>query len=102
MRNIILFFLMISIDISSNAQVRIWAATEYPKAVTDSVMHSASGVSGAGKSITGNFFGGTGFEPCHLCRWARIIMYPLVLISFIALLRKDTKIAYTILPISFI
>ena len=58
MRNIILFFLMISIDISSNAQVRIWAATEYPKAVTDSVMHSASGVSGAGKSITGNFFGG--------------------------------------------
>ncbi|MEI7563781.1 MAG: disulfide bond formation protein B [bacterium] len=50
----------------------------------------------------GNFFGGIGFEPCHLCRWARILMYPLVIISFIGLVRKDTKIAYTILPISAI
>ncbi|MCX6823456.1 MAG: disulfide bond formation protein B [candidate division SR1 bacterium] len=48
----------------------------------------------------GNIFGGMGFEPCHLCRWARILMYPLVLISLIGLIRKDTKIAYTILPIS--
>ena len=51
--------------------------------------------------VNGNFFGGSGFEPCHLCRWARILMYPLVLISFVALIRKDTKIAYTILPFSF-
>ena len=50
----------------------------------------------------GTVFGGAGFDPCHLCRRARILMYPLVIISFIALLRKDTKIAYTILPISFI
>ena len=50
--------------------------------------------------IHGNVFGGSGFEPCHLCRWARILMYPLVLISFVGLVRKDTKIAYTILPIS--
>ncbi|MEI6672548.1 MAG: disulfide bond formation protein B [bacterium] len=50
----------------------------------------------------GDFFGGAGFDPCHLCRWARILMYPLVLISFIALVRKDTKIAYTILPLSFL
>ncbi len=50
----------------------------------------------------GNLFGWIGFEPCHLCRWARILMYPLVLISFVGLVRKDTKIAYTILPISAI
>ena len=49
----------------------------------------------------GTIFGGAGFDPCHLCRWARILMYPLVAISFMALIRKDTKIAYTILPISF-
>jgi len=50
----------------------------------------------------GTPFGGVGFDPCHLCRRARILMYPLVFISFVALLRKDTKIAYTILPISFL
>lgn len=50
----------------------------------------------------GDVFGGDGFDPCHLCRWARILMYPLVLISFVALLRKDIKITYTILPLSFI
>jgi disulfide bond formation protein DsbB len=50
----------------------------------------------------GDIFGGAGFDPCHLCRWARILMYPMVLISFVALLRKDIKIAYTLLPISFV
>ncbi len=48
----------------------------------------------------GNIFWWAGFDPCHLCRWARILMYPLVLISLVGLIRKDTKIAYTILPIS--
>ena len=55
-----------------------------------------------GNIIHGQIFGWTGFEPCDLCRWTRILMYPLVLISFIGLVRKDTKIAYTILPISAI
>jgi len=50
----------------------------------------------------GTIFGGVGFDPCHLCRRARILMYPLVLISLIGLIRKDTKIAYTILPLSFV
>lgn len=50
--------------------------------------------------VHGNFFGWPAFEPCHLCRWARILMYPLVLISGIALIRKDEKAAYTILPFS--
>ncbi|HMS91314.1 MAG TPA: disulfide bond formation protein B [Candidatus Absconditabacterales bacterium] len=51
-------------------------------------------------TLQGHIFGGSGFEPCHLCRWARILMYPLLIISFVGLLRKDTKIVYTILPFS--
>jgi disulfide bond formation protein DsbB len=29
-------------------------------------------------------------------------MYPLVMLSLVALIRKDIKIAYTILPLSFV
>ncbi len=50
----------------------------------------------------GSLFSGTGFEPCHLCRWARILMYPLVWIALIWIIRKDKKIVYTILPISIV
>lgn len=39
-------------------------------------------------------FAGTGFDPCHLCRWGRILMYPLVAITAYALLRRDWKVAY--------
>ncbi len=45
------------------AQEKIWAATAYPKTITDSIMKSASGISGAGKSVVGNFFGG------HVGNW---------------------------------
>lgn len=38
--------------------------------------------------------------PCDLCRWARILMYPLVFISGIALIEKSTKYALTVLIIS--
>jgi len=31
------------------------------------------------------------FLPCELCRYARILMYPIVWISFIAILRKKTQ-----------
>lgn len=39
-------------------------------------------------------FRGHGFEPCHLCWWTRILMYPLVWILGYALVRKDAHIAY--------
>lgn len=39
----------------------------------------------------------SGFNPCELCRYARILMYPLVIISLIALIKKDTKVVDTIL-----
>lgn len=45
-------------------------------------------------------FSGHGFEPCHLCRWARILMYPLVWILGYALIKKDSAIAYLTAAIS--
>lgn len=45
-------------------------------------------------------FSGTWFEPCHLCRWTRILMYPIVRISLTSIITKNTKSIYTILPIS--
>lgn len=50
--------------------------------------------------MNGHVFGGIGFEPCHLCRWTRILMYPLVWISLIWIIRKDKNVIYTVLPIS--
>lgn len=38
--------------------------------------------------------------PCDLCRWARILMYPIVFISGVALLEKSTKYALTVLIMS--
>ena len=37
-------------------------------------------------------FSGTWFEPCHLCWWGRILMYPLVAISVYGLIKKDKEI----------
>ncbi len=38
----------------------------------------------------GNFLtGGEALEPCQLCWWARIMMYPIVLISFLGILCND-------------
>ena len=36
-----------------------------------------------------------GFEPCTLCWYQRILMYPIVLISGIALFQKNARIALT-------
>lgn len=40
--------------------------------------------------MTGDLFNGTnGFTPCELCRYARILMYPLTLISLVGLIKKS-------------
>lgn len=49
----------------------------------------------------GTLFGGAGLEPCHLCRWARIIMYPIVWLSLMALWKKRTDIMLYIRNISY-
>lgn len=45
-------------------------------------------------------FQGTWFEPCHLCWWTRILMYPLVWISWYWLIRRDLSLSRLILPMS--
>lgn len=36
-----------------------------------------------------------GYEPCELCWYQRILMYPIVLISLVAYLQKNARIAVT-------
>ncbi|PIV90802.1 disulfide bond formation protein B [Candidatus Gracilibacteria bacterium CG17_big_fil_post_rev_8_21_14_2_50_48_13] len=46
------------------------------------------------------FHGEGGLEPCHLCWWARILMYPLVFISAMGLIKKDNRFTDYILPLA--
>jgi disulfide bond formation protein DsbB len=39
-------------------------------------------------------------QPCLLCWYARILMYPLVIISLVAMIRKDKNVPYYILSLS--
>jgi disulfide bond formation protein DsbB len=39
-------------------------------------------------------------QPCKLCWWQRIFMYPIAFILSVAILRKDTKAYLTVLPLS--
>lgn len=41
------------------------------------------------------------FTPCILCWYQRILMYPLVFISGVALIKKDYKVYMYIVPLSF-
>ena len=51
--------------------------------------------------MAGNIFAaGGGFLPCLLCRWARILMYPIVLLSFISIRKKDWHIVDYLSPMS--
>jgi disulfide bond formation protein DsbB len=43
-----------------------------------------------------------GYEPCTLCWYQRILMYPIVLISGVALFQKNTRIAMTTAVFSII
>lgn len=40
-------------------------------------------------------------EPCVLCWYQRIFMYPLVIILTVGILRRDKAVAYYVLPFSF-
>lgn len=43
-----------------------------------------------------------GYEPCTLCWYQRILMYPIVLISGVALFQKNARIALTLAVFSII
>lgn len=55
---------------------------------------------------TGSLFGSLYFsevmrlQPCMLCWWQRIFMYPTAFIMSVAILRKDPKVIYYVLPLS--
>lgn len=55
-------------------------------------------------AVLGSFFYSEviGFEPCKLCWFQRILMYPLPLILGIALAKKHTNVRDYILPLSII
>lgn len=40
------------------------------------------------------------FAPCLLCWYQRILMFPLVIILSVAILRRDEKVAYYVLPLA--
>ena len=56
-----------------------------------------------GNIMAGNFFAvGWGFIPCLLCRWARILMYPIVISAIISIRKKDWHVVDYIFPVSII
>lgn len=53
--------------------------------------------------MVGNLFPvNEGFTPCLLCWFSRILMYPLVFISYVALIRKDRYFSDYVLPFSIL
>ncbi len=51
--------------------------------------------------LTGTLFGvGMGFIPCQLCWYARILMYPIVPISTVGILKKDSRFTDYVLPLA--
>lgn len=47
----------------------------------------------------GNILRGEGFVPCELCWYARILMYPIVLISYVGIAKKDRRFTDYVLPL---
>ena len=41
--------------------------------------------------VAGTLFSGPGLEPCHLCWWARILMYPIVAVAASGLWFRDHR-----------
>jgi len=43
-----------------------------------------------------------GFDPCALCWWQRIFIYPQVVIFFVAMIKKDKRVFDYIIPLSIL
>jgi disulfide bond formation protein DsbB len=43
-----------------------------------------------------------GFAPCDLCWWQRVFMYPIAVVLFVGLWRKDRCVPYYTIPLAFI
>ncbi|MDQ3008752.1 MAG: disulfide bond formation protein B [bacterium] len=54
-------------------------------------------------AAAGNLFpADSGFTPCELCWFARILMYPIVFISYLGIAKQDRKWTDYILPMSIL
>lgn len=52
--------------------------------------------------MAGNLLRGEAFHPCDLCWWARILMYPMVFISYVGIAKGDKRFTTYLLPLSFL
>lgn len=71
-------------------------------ATLGSLYYSTFGDPVANLMASNAFPADAGFIPCELCWFARILMYPIVFISFIGLLKDDESFTDYILPMSVI
>ncbi|MGY4691650.1 disulfide oxidoreductase [Salibacterium sp. K-3] len=72
------------------------------KIVTSYGLYAAWLVSAAAVLGSLYFSEGLGFEPCELCWYQRILMYPLVIVLGIAAYDHNTRIIRYVLPLSVI
>lgn len=50
--------------------------------------------------LAGNLLQGEAFHPCDLCWFARILMYPIVFISYVGIAKGDKRFTDYVLPLS--
>lgn len=55
-------------------------------------------------AVAGSLFysNGVGFEPCYLCWWQRIALYPMLPLFLVAFLKKDRGVFKYILPLALV
>lgn len=70
-------------------------------AVAGSLYFSTYGDPLANIAVGSLFPADAGFPPCILCWWARILMYPILVISGVGLLKEDKNFVQYVLPLSF-
>jgi len=52
--------------------------------------------------MAGNLLRGEPLTPCELCWFARILMYPIVFISYVGIAKSDKRFTDYVLPLSFL
>lgn len=55
-------------------------------------------------AVVGSLFysNGVGFEPCYLCWWQRVAIYPMLVLFGVALMGKDREVFKYVLPLSVV
>lgn len=91
-------------DPISTAQYAIWMAIFFFAlcATVGSLYFSTYG-DPVKNLLQGNLFpSNSGFEPCLLCWFARILMYPMLMISAVGIVKKDHQFTDYLLPMSIL